>query len=171
MNEQLDTIVASLAGYWKFPPSQDEIAALQAETTGWRNLDDLVAAVEYAKRNFTDRPSVAWLLSDARRRHVNRQQEQERQQTGGVATVCPVCLGQEWIEINADNIDEQSTDMRIAHRDAIENGYGPFLHPCPRCKAVTADLHTVGAYNLDAPDTRHPRYTGILAKHGIEPRR
>ena len=141
----MDAIAHTLGSYWKFKPSDDELQALVDETGNWNTLRPLAEAVDYATRNFDDRPTVAWLLRDARRRRDLANQPPPTR------AGCPVCRGERWIDQRPDPADP------------------PSLVSCPRCAPTTHELQRAGAYALDAPSTReNPAVSDILARHDHE---
>lgn len=141
-NANMESIARSLSSFWKFPPSDDELELLYDFTRNWTNLTPLAEAIDHASRNMDDRPSVAWLLRESRRRR------EEAERPPGERSGCILCHDDRWIDTN-------------------RSGEGPaMLQACPRCLPTTSAVQDAGAYALDAPPTRHnPKVANIVSHH------
>ena len=124
-------ITAIWREYWAEPATDIEVERLRQELTHWDNLEPVQAAMVAAKRSLTDRPSVAWILRESRRRRSLRRSD-------GTRAGCRDCRGEQW-------------------RDHSERGERPMLEPCHTCQPLTNALWLEGHYDLDAPFDSHAK--------------
>ena len=136
-------ISTALAGWWRWPLRDEELAVLTAATNGWPTLQPLATAVERAVKAGGDRPAMASLVRDAR--FILRQQSEPAPTRPG----CAVCRGDLWVR----HTDPEGVEVVTA---------------CPRCMPVTHELQMAGAYRLDAPSTTHnPAVRHVLDRHDV----
>lgn len=129
--------------FWRFEPSADEVETLRAATRDWPTLAPLTGALRHATETLDERPSVAWLIREGRKRLPER--------TVDTTTLCPDCLDDGW-------------------RNDAKPGQPPRLRPCPECRPLTAELWASNAYKVDAPSSGgrgdgNPEAQAIIDRH------
>lgn len=162
---ELAEIARKLNAFWKWTPRDEEFELLADETKHWPNLADVAEAVDYASRNFDERPAMAWVLQEARRRRRARQQSREQALNDQRGAACGRCGGERWVQMTLANIDEFPERIRNANKQALEDDYGPMLIPCLDCAPEQHELWQSGAYALDSTGSKDESRAHILAKY------
>jgi hypothetical protein len=147
----LEQVASMLGAWWRFPPSDDELAAIAAATKSWPAIDVVLDAVEEATRTEDQRPSVAWIIRNAERRLKLRDASSDRGEPSKPG--CRLCRGELFIvAAGGSPLD----DPRVSPLDCE-------LKPCPRCAQVSHNLWKAGAYEMDAPRSA-ARFAAIEAE-------
>lgn len=137
--DTFDEAVRLWGSFWRFTPNQAEIDALNEACSKWPDVSHILSAVRHATTALDERPTVAWIMAEARRRRPDR--------VTVTNTLCPECLDEGWKT-------ETGPDGR------------PALRPCPECRPLQAELWLSGAYKTDAPPLT-PRGEGNPAAQAI----
>jgi len=158
----LEQVGSMLAAWWTFPPSDDELAAIASAAEPWSDadVDVLLDAVEEATRTQTDRrPTVAWIVGNARQRLKLRRAQRS---TGVTRPGCTLCRGGRMIAVEGA--------AGLPFTDPSLSPLGCELAPCPNCAHLSHELWKAGAYDIDA-DRRHPRFAAIVAEYKQPPKK